>query len=234
MAVNLAVNLAVMPTDQRRRFSWRYPHGRIVIFAREPVAGEVKTRLILALGAEGAAQLHTEMLLSALHHATASRLCPVTLCCTPEPTAAFFQRCRNHYPITLKRQTGTDLGGRMHHAFRQALAHSRTGPPPRWAVLIGSDCPQLDQTYLQQAIISLEQGHQAVIGPAKDGGYVLIGLRQLHPALFAGLPWGSDRVLAITRQRLMRLGWRWTALTPLADVDRPEDLREKAVMGHLS
>lgn len=114
-------------------------------------------------------------------------------------------------------QVGDDLGQRMNFAVQEALRSHVA------VLLIGSDCPFLDPAYLNRAAACLSK-RDAVIGPATDGGYVLLGLRKLSLALFENVPWGSDRVCAVTEQRLKSLGWSYSVLEALADIDRPEDL----------
>jgi uncharacterized protein len=121
--------------------------------------------------------------------------------------------------MTLQRQGAGDLGVRMAEALGEAL--TRRGR----AVLIGSDCPGYHHAYLTAAFAALD-GHGAVLGPAVDGGYVLIGLRRVALDLFAGIPWGTDTVLVRTRAALVRLGWTWAELPALRDIDRPEDLTD--------
>ncbi len=106
----------------------------------------------------------------------------------------------------------------MHHAAASALGDSDA------VVLVGADCPGLGLDYMRRALDCLEQGADAVVGPAEDGGYVLLGLKRAAPELFHDMPWGSDQVLTKTRQRLRKLGWRWLELSVLWDLDRPEDL----------
>jgi rSAM/selenodomain-associated transferase 1 len=120
-------------------------------------------------------------------------------------------------PVSCFRQQGRDLGDRMLGAARQVL---RTNAG---VIFIGSDCPFLDPAYLYQATLALRD-NDAVIGPATDGGYVLLGIRDPQPALFTNMPWGTDAILELTEQRLQRLNWSWARLPPLADIDRPDDL----------
>jgi uncharacterized protein len=174
----------------------------IIVFARAPVAGEVKTRLIPRLGALRAARLHLELTQQALRTARAARCGPVELHLT-----------RRHSRFKgAKLQRGRDLGERM----QRALSRSRN------AILIGADCPALTPADLRRAARWLRGGYQAVLAPAEDGGYALIGLRRSDKALFEGIDWGGPRVYADTVQKLG--GLRWRALRTLWDVDRPEDL----------
>ena len=134
-------------------------------------------------------------------------------------------RCRSplfrwlaaRWPLDLHIQVGQDLGARLAHAARSALTRAAA------VILVGADCPELSPDYLGAALAALEQ-QDAVLGPALDGGYVLLGLRAVDDTLFERMPWGSDRVAALTGQRLDALGWRWSSLACLRDIDRPEDL----------
>ena len=206
---------------------WRFPRGRIVVFARNPLPGQAKTRLIPALGAAGAARLQAQMIEMALRQTTTANLCPVELWRTPSPSDIFFRYCQEKYGVLLRYQCGANLGWRMHNAID---AH-QTSRRAEWTLLIGSDCPFIDGNHLLQAATHLAAGTDAVLGPAEDGGYVLIGLRRTHPALFTNLPWGGDRVLEITRRRISQLRWRMKLLNPLPDIDRPEDLTRLKALG---
>ena len=191
----------------------------VVVFAKAPVAGTVKTRLAGALGAAGAARLAARMLESAAACAGEAALGPVEVCCAPDAShPAFTALARSTPPVALTAQGDGDLGRRMQRAFERALASESR------AIVIGTDAPALDAAYLRDAAIAL-QAHDAVIGPAVDGGYALIGLRRPAAALFDGVEWSTPRVLAQTRERLRILGWRWAELAPLHDIDEPADLR---------
>lgn len=195
----------------------QYPDARILIFAKAPVPGYVKTRLIPALGAEGAASLYTGLLKQTVESVVAADLAPVQLWCAPDSANAFFQRLASQYDLLLCDQSGAGLGERMRHAAGLALNASDA------VLLMGADCPLLSGIHLAQALQWLMDGEDAVLGPAEDGGYVLLGLRQNSAALFEEIPWGSDQVLELTRRRLAKLGWRWQELEPLWDLDRPVD-----------
>lgn len=194
----------------------RYPNGRLIVFAKAPVPGTVKTRLIPALGADGAAALAGRLIARTLDMAWHSAAAPLELHVDPDAAHPFFLSLAEAPPMVA--QQGSDLGKRMHHALTAALRGTD------FAVLIGTDCPGMDGNYLQQACAALAEGCDAVLGPAEDGGYVLIGVRRPEPALFAGVEWGSDRVLAQTRARIAALGWKLFELPTLWDLDRPEDL----------
>lgn len=195
-----------------------YPEAELLVFAKAPVAGQVKTRLAPAVGETEAAALHEWLALRTLHMATRARVAPVSLWCSPHTRHPFFRACRSTFDITLRTQRGRDLGERMANAVARTLAHSR------YALLIGTDCPLLSCTDLVNAFAALQDGCDAVLGPAEDGGYVLIGLRRDLPELFCGVEWGSEWVLAQTRGCLSALGLRWHELPARWDVDRPVDL----------
>ena len=179
---------------------------RIVIFAKEPVAGRVKTRLIPALGAEGAARLAANMLASTVAEALATGL-PVELCGEPD-AAGWFDG-----PVERTAQGDGDLGARLARAAERA--------PP--LLLIGSDCPDLDADRLSAAVAALET-HDAVIHPAHDGGYVLLGIRRFDRSLFEAISWSTSSVAAETIARIPALGWSLDIRETLHDVDEPEDL----------
>jgi hypothetical protein len=193
---------------------------RIMIFAKAPTPGRVKTRLIPALGERGAAQLQRQLIERTLHTAVAAGLGTLELWCAPGPAHPFFAACAKRHGIRLQTQGEGDLGMRMTRALESALAAGSPG------LLIGCDCPALTPAYLREAAAALSGGNDAVFGPAEDGGYVLIGLARSPPAqLFADIAWGTATVMQETRTRLARGNWRWRELAPLWDVDRPEDLR---------
>ncbi len=190
----------------------------IAVFARAPVPGRAKRRLIPALGEEGAADLQRRMTDRAVAAAVAARAGPVSLWCTPDRGHPSFRDLACRHPIRLRVQEGRDLGERMGAAMRHMLVRGSC------ALLAGSDCPRLGAGEFRQAAEWLEAGTDAVLAPALDGGYVLIGLRRYEASLFAGMDWGTDRVLSGTRRRLRELGWGWRETEPLPDVDRPSDL----------
>ncbi len=191
---------------------------RVMVFARAPTPGKAKSRLIPALGEAGAAALHRRLVMHCLRAARDSRLGPVELWCAPDAGDPFFRDCERRCGVSLHPQGEGDLGARMQRAFESALALS-----PR-AILVGSDIPALSPRYLRDADQALGRGDDAAIGPAEDGGYVLIGLSRCDPELFRDIPWGGPEVLAETRRRLAALSWRSSELPVLWDVDRPEDL----------
>jgi rSAM/selenodomain-associated transferase 1 len=190
-----------------------------MVFAKAPTPGEVKTRLAPVLGEQAAAGLHRQLVARTLRTALAAAAGPVELWCAPQTQDEFFSDCARQFGVGLRGQGEGDLGARMARALECALEAGTPG------LLIGSDCPPLTAEYLLDAAAALVDGNDAVIGPAEDGGYVLIGLaRGPAAALFEDIAWGSGLVMQQTRLRLERLGWRWRELATLWDLDRPEDL----------
>ncbi len=199
--------------------AYEFPQARLLILVKAPVPGRVKTRLAGRLGARGAAVLYQKLVRRTLRLAHAARLCPIELWCAPDAWHGFFVACRREHGARLRRQCAGDLGQRMNHALNRALA---AGHP---AVLIGGDCASLGEAELRAALGLLAAGHEAVLGPAADGGYVLIGLNRPCPMLFRGIAWSTPTVLAATRRRLGQAGLDWAELPPGWDVDTPADLR---------
>jgi len=200
---------------------------RIVVFAKAPEPGAVKTRLIPPLDAEGAAALHARLVKCALATARTAAVGTIELACAPDTDHSFFRYCGARYGAALEPQGAGDLGARMLTATRRVLA---AGTP---VILIGCDCPALTHEHLRAAARALRQGLDAVVAPAEDGGYVLIGLARAHGALFRGIAWGGAQVMADTRRRLDALGWCWSELETLWDVDRPQDYERLIASGML-
>lgn len=196
----------------------------IIVFAKAPLAGHAKTRLIPALGAQGAAKLAERLMHSALAHAVEAQVGPVELCATPDRMHRAFGDAVTRHRITLTEQGDGDLGERMARAFERVL---RKQPQ---ALLIGTDAPGLDAAYLRAAALALRDA-DAVFGPAADGGYTLVGLKRPRPELFINMRWSHDHVMAQTRERLSQAGLRSVELPVLHDIDEPADLVHLAAHG---
>ncbi len=199
---------------------------QIAVMAKAPVAGQAKTRLAPALGEAGAAALAARLLAHALAQAAAADLGRVTLWATPDLHHPAFQQAQAAHGLRLRLQPDADLGLRMAAAFEAARPPGCDTAAP--LLLMGSDAPAIDAALLRQAAALLMQ-HDAVFVPAHDGGYALVGLRaataaQLH-ALFDGMRWSTDQVMAQTRARLSQAGLRHAELPPVADIDEPADLQ---------
>ena len=201
---------------------YKYPEFRILLFAREPVYGEVKTRLHSAIGEARAYELHCAMLRYQVDKVINSGLAPLELWVSGNPANPVLVDLSLQSPIF--RQQGSDLGQRMKAAV--VAARSRSDG----VILLGTDCPSVDSDYLESALGLLSAGTQLIIGPAEDGGYVLLGVRECWPALFDDIAWGTSQVLSATLQKASRLGLDFKMLPKRWDVDRPEDLRRLATL----
>ncbi|HEV8553717.1 MAG TPA: TIGR04282 family arsenosugar biosynthesis glycosyltransferase [Casimicrobiaceae bacterium] len=164
-----------------------------------------------------AAALQGALIHRTLRTALAANPGSVSLWCAPDCEHPAFVGCSEQFGVPLYPQRGPDLGARMFHAFTRLCRQ-------REVLVIGTDCPALTAAELRTAALALLEGNEAVFVPAEDGGYVLVGLRHPLASLFHGIPWGSDRVMDQTRERLRSAGLRWQELTPSWDVDRPEDI----------
>jgi rSAM/selenodomain-associated transferase 1 len=190
---------------------------RIVVFAKAPVPGRVKTRLIPALGEAGAAHLAERMLARALQQALAAAVGPVELCMSPAPDAPEWAGIALPAGIETSDQGEGDLGARMARAVQRATARGGA------VLLTGTDCPDLTAERLRVAAARLA-GHDAVLHRAEDGGYPLLGLRAFDASLFRSMPWSTPAVADLTLQRLAALGWTVWVGDTLRDIDEPADL----------
>ena len=212
------VDAAALAARYRRPAPQRTPV--LLIFAKAPTPGAVKTRLAAAVGDDAAAAVYRELVERTLQTAVAARAAgsigAIELWCDPDTTHPAFIDWRDRFRLQLHVQQGNNLGARMHHALAGALA--RRVP----AIVIGTDCPALDADYFARAAAALRT-HDAVIGPAADGGYVLVGLaRDLD--LFTAMPWSSPALMTATRMRVSALGADVLELPALWDVDTAADL----------
>jgi hypothetical protein len=181
----------------------------IIVFAKAPIPGQAKTRLIPRLGEWRAARLHARLTLQALDTARAARCGPVEVHGTRKHS--FFKNLK----VGFRLQRGADLGERMYYALSKAR---------RPAIVIGTDCPMLTPADLRRAARWLRGGTDVVLAPAEDGGYALIGARRISRSMFQGIAWGGEDVYEETVKRLNRAAYRWRALRRVWDVDRPEDV----------
>lgn len=198
---------------------YRYPAGKIIVFAKEPVMGKVKTRLAGSIGDEAALQFHQQMLRDTLEMACKYRLATVELHVSGNPDHPLIQSLAKQYEIRVCAQQGRDLGEKMFFALEQSLVNSN------YCVLIGTDCPAMGVDYLANALTALGRGQDAVLGPAEDGGYVLIGVRKIQQDWFCDIPWGSHHVLQRSRQKMISSGVQIEELQTLWDVDQIEDFQ---------
>lgn len=201
-------------------YARRPPAARaaVAILAKAPVPGLAKTRLAPAIGAKAAARAQRSFALQTLWLARQAALGPVRLWCAPDATHVFFRAVARLADVEPLPQGSGDLGDRL----RQAMEH-HFGQGARLPLLmVGTDCPLMAPGHLQQAAEALDR-HDAVLIPAVDGGYVLIGMRRPLPEVFEDIAWSTPQVLQQTRERLRAAGATWSELAPLWDVDEPAD-----------
>lgn len=186
---------------------------RVLLFAKAPDPGLVKTRLIPALGADGAAAVAARMLDYALGEAIAAGVGPVELVADPidHPHWATLPA------VERSAQGDGDLGERMARATERTIARGEN------ALLMGTDCPTLDAAAIADLADALGD-HDAAVIPASDGGYVALALARFDISLFRGIAWSSDAVLAATLARIAALGWRIALRPAMHDIDDPADL----------
>lgn len=189
---------------------------RIVIFAKAPLPGRAKTRLMTALGLQGSAQLAKNMLQSTLANALEADIGPVELCITDSDHAVWGE-LEIPQGICWSEQGAGDLGDRMARRSQQLIAKGER------VLLIGTDCPQLDSKQLRQAAQALTDFDSCLV-PASDGGYVLLGLKQYLPAVFKAMPWSTAQLAELTRQAIEATGSSVKLFEALHDIDEPGDL----------
>jgi rSAM/selenodomain-associated transferase 2/rSAM/selenodomain-associated transferase 1 len=192
----------------------------VAVLAKAPLPGLAKTRLIPLLGPAGAARAHRQMTLQTIATVRRASTGPLRLWCAPDVDHRFFRALARRHGLVCQPQASGDLGERMATAMDR---HFEASPQLPWLV-VGTDCPALTAEHLQQVADALKS-HEAVLIPAEDGGYVLLGLKRRLPAVFEGIDWGTSEVLSQTRKRLRERKALWVELPPLWDVDEPADWR---------
>jgi rSAM/selenodomain-associated transferase 1 len=189
----------------------------LIQFAKAPIPGQVKTRMFPVLNAQQACALHQELLKWTCDTLCDARMGDVELWAAGDPDHQVFELCLDRGVSAIELQRGDDLGARMCHALADGLARYER------VILVGSDCPAINRSYLSEAAHLLAT-NPVVLGPADDGGYVLIGMTELCRDMFEGIEWGQATVWADTVKILQRLSIKWKGLASLPDIDRPEDL----------
>ena len=194
--------------------------GGLIVFAREPQLGRVKTRLAASIGDAVALDVYTWLLTRTLHLAEQSAFRERYLYCENTLQVGYFKTLLNAELWTIKAQTSGDLGRRMRDAFATVLqAHD-------YAVLIGSDVADFELSDLNAAATAVEKDRShCALGPTADGGYWLIGLAKVEDTLFESIPWSTDAVASLTTSRMSQLGLSITCLEIRHDVDEFDDLK---------
>ncbi|HRA77971.1 MAG TPA: TIGR04282 family arsenosugar biosynthesis glycosyltransferase [Burkholderiaceae bacterium] len=195
---------------------------RVIVFARVPRSGEVKTRLARSIGEAAALAHYRTMLRDTLAVAREAQVqapgIEVELCVLGDDPEGECARLAAMHGCALTAQVGASFGERIAAAVGRALSDGRM------PVLVGSDVVSLAARDLHDAFEALRVS-DAVFGPTEDGGYALVGLSREVAGLFDDMPWGRDTLMAATRRRLQQAGIRWTQLRTLWDVDEEPELR---------
>lgn len=191
----------------------------VVVFAREPIPGQVKSRLATGIGAEVAARVYGMVLEHTLETARNSGA-RVMLSLAKVPSGSW----AGNLAVPVEVQRGGDLGDRMDDAFARRFSEGE-----RRVAVVGSDCPWFLATHIAKASAELG-GVDAVLGPAADGGYWLVAQRPPGLAMFERIPWSSPETLDATRERISTLGGTWSELEELVDIDTVDDL--ELVLNH--
>lgn len=197
------------------------PGPVLYIMARQPVAGQTKTRLQPLLGEKGAALLTAWMIRETVQTAKQAWPGPVVLLAWPDTRHPLFAALARVHEVGLEAQAAGDLGWKMSAALARGIEQHGA------AAVMGVDVPQCSAMLLQQAGEALTAG-QAVIGPSHDGGYYLLGLTGPAPSLFEDMPWSTSSVYAETLHRVRALQMDVLELETLQDIDTPEDLHRVA------
>ena len=188
----------------------------LIYFCKHPEPGFVKSRLSKDVGNLLTSKIY-QIILEHTLQCLYGKEFEIKLFCHPNTDHPFFTYLNNKYKVSLHCQTGHDIGERMYNAFKECVQNNLN------AVLIGSDCMELDSAYVKNAFQELERGKDVVLGPTLDGGYALIGLRQVSLLLFNDIAWGTDKVLQQTKDRIVNNDWTYSCLSEIRDIDTQAD-----------
>ncbi|MDY0207998.1 MAG: TIGR04282 family arsenosugar biosynthesis glycosyltransferase [Pseudomonas sp.] len=191
---------------------------RIVICAKAPLPGLAKTRLISALGAQGAAHLARQLLVFSVEQALKANIGIVELCVTPSMQDPIWHRMALSKALQWSNQDEGDLGDRLARVAQRVLANGEA------VLLMGTDCPGLTAECIAAAAHALSH-YDSCLVPVSDGGYALLGLNQYLGSVFIDMPWSTAAVARLTRERLLAQGLRLHERAELHDIDEPEDLQ---------
>ena len=198
---------------------YQFPNIILNVFAKAPVLGTVKTRMQPIHPQAFSLALHCTLVDYCLTTWQASAICPVELWLAGDQSL-FEEKLPQWHKLPINAQQGQDLGARLLHSLTSSFEKDNT----QGVLLVGTDCPFIDSSYLTTACEAMLE-HDVVIGAAEDGGYVLLGVKQAIPELFDNIDWGSDQVFAQTLSVIQSKGLSYFELPALNDIDRPEDLK---------
>ncbi len=189
----------------------------VAVFARNPIAGQVKTRLAQSLGVTEALLVYQQLLRELLQQLAVAPSYELQLWLADGPPTPFIQQLARQYQLRVQIQQGADLGARMAHAVDVVTGAGR------WVVVLGADVQGLSVEYLREVIRSLAAGADLVLSPVPDGGYGLLALKQPRPELFLDIDWGTNQVTAQTLARAAASALSVEQLPGLWDLDTPTD-----------
>jgi len=195
---------------------YSFPQYQLSIFTKSPVLGKAKTRMQPQLSKEFSLELHTRLVDYVLLEWSRSKVCPLKINLAGDQNY-FSSVLPQWQKLSLSFQEGEDLGERMYAAAITGLKEFKG------VILVGTDCPFINTNYLMKACHALN-AHDVVIGPAADGGYVLLGLKKCYKELFMGIQWGGNTVFSDTIDRINENNLRYIVLPELDDIDHPKDL----------
>ena len=191
----------------------------LIVFAKAPIPGEVKTRLCPPLDPDEAASLHGTLVLDTVERAKGLAGASLYVAGAPDLAHPFFKVLEGRYGAKLLAQRGPDLGARMKWAMQDAFEQGAED-----VLLTGTDLPTLPRARLMESLTLIKK-HDVVLGPTADGGYYLIGLRKMVPALFEGIAWSTAEVFADTKKKIEDAGLSLGLLPQCRDLDTLEDLK---------
>ncbi|MCW9046893.1 MAG: TIGR04283 family arsenosugar biosynthesis glycosyltransferase [Gammaproteobacteria bacterium] len=189
---------------------------QLIVFIKAPIPGFCKTRLTPYLSPEEASDFYESLVKNCFNKITAIKNTDISIYTYPDINHPFIKKISQQYSTTCHLQSGENLGERMFNALNESLKTYDK------SILIGTDCPLLDQSYLEQAFKALEQD-DIVLGPADDGGYVLVGASKIEAQLFNNINWGTDSVLKQSLHNANKAAYKTHLLDTLWDVDTPQD-----------
>ena len=199
----------------------------LLVFAKAPIAGHAKTRLIPKLGSAGAANLHQKLVRHTLDTLSNSNYWDTLLWCAGDMEHNFFRHCSANYDLKLFSQQGDDLGQRMYNAAKFSLQNYDS------ICIVGTDCPMLKSENISQAFDALKHIDVA-FNPAEDGGYILIATNSIERNIFEGIQWGTSQVMTQSLGKAKQLNLNVKLLDTLWDVDIPEDLERPEMQAFLT
>ncbi len=191
----------------------------VICFCKQPIPGNVKSRIARFVGNDEAAEIYKKLLSNVVENTFDKNKAEYsyTLYCSPDDKHPYLTDLKAFYNLDSKNQTGNDVGEKMFQALDDCLVQYHQ------VVLIGSDCPELNQSYINQAFSLLNTGIDIVLGPTADGGYALIGANKISNEIFQEINWSTEEVLEQTIQKLEKINYNYSLLTEVRDVDTIED-----------